>query len=136
MARQTLTGIVEALNERGVRINGTWHNYSSYAQNGDIDKTVATGDKVEVEITSTGWIRKLRILQRAAAQQPAQAARQPNGEQGARTLDAPQYARLRALEIAATAAVLFSEDTEAYLRNLTTIANLIVAYIQEGDPLG
>jgi hypothetical protein len=136
MARQTLTGIVEAVNERGVRINGTWHNYSAYARNGDIDRTAQQGDKVEAEITSTGWIRSLRILERAQTQQATQVAQQGNNGAGARTLDATQYARLRAVEIAATAAVQFSEDIDAYLRNLTTIANLIVAYIQEGDPLG
>jgi hypothetical protein len=136
MARQTLTAVIEAVNERGVRINGTWHNFSSYVNGSDIDRSVQAGDTAELELTSTGWIRKLRVVRRAAAQQPAQAAQQPNGGQGARTLDATQYARLRAVEIAATAAVQFSEDIDAYLRNLTTIANLIVAYIQEGDPLG
>jgi hypothetical protein len=129
MAKQVLTTTIEATNERGVKFNGTWHNYSSYAKDGDIDRTVQAGDKAEVEVTSTGWIRKLRVLERAA----------PNGgtaPAGARQLDTAQYARLRAVEIAATAAVHFSEDIDAYLRNLTAIANLIFAYVQEGDPLG
>jgi hypothetical protein len=136
MARQTLTGIVEAVNERGVRINGTWHNYSAYARNGDIDRTAQQGDKVEAEITSTGWIRSLRILERAQTQQATQVAQQGNNGAGARALDAAQYARLRAVEIAAPIAVQFSEDLEAYLRNLNTLANWITAYIEGGDPLG
>jgi hypothetical protein len=136
MARQTLTGIVEAVNERGVRINGTWHNYSAYARNGDIDRTAQQGDKVEAEITSTGWIRSLRILERAQAQATAQAAQQPTNGVGARALDAAQYTRLRAVEIAATAAVQFSEDFEAYMQNLNALANWIVSYVEGGDPLG
>jgi hypothetical protein len=129
MAKQVLTTTIEATNERGVKFNGTWHNYSSYAKDGDIDRTVQAGDKAEVELTSTGWIRKLRVLERAA----------PNGgtaPAGARQLDAAQYARLRAVEIAATAAVQFSEDFEAYMQNLNALANWIVAYIEGGDPLG
>jgi hypothetical protein len=136
MARQTLTAVIEAVNERGVRINGTWHNFSSYAANGAIDRTVQAGDTAELELTNTGWIRKLSILQRAPAQQAEQAAQQGNSAAGARQLDAAQYMRLRAVEIAATVATQFSEDIDAYLHNLSAIANFVYAYIQEGDPLG
>jgi hypothetical protein len=136
MARQTLTAVVEAVNERGVKVNGRWYNFSSYAQNGAIDRSVAQGDKVEAEITSTGWIRSLRILERAQAQATAQAAQQGNNGAGARALDAAQYARLRAVEIAAPIAVQFSEDFEAYMQNLNALANWIVSYVEGGDPLG
>jgi hypothetical protein len=97
MARQTLTAVIEAVNERGVRINGTWHNFSSYAANGAIDRTVQAGDTAEIELTGTGWVRKLSIVQRAQTQQPAQAAQQPTNGVGARALDAAQYTRLRAV---------------------------------------
>jgi hypothetical protein len=120
MARQKLTGIVEAVNERGVRINGTWHNYSAYARNGDIDRTAQQGDKVEAEVTSTGWIRSLRILERAAA----------------RALDAARYTRLRAVEIAAPIAAQYAADYEDYLNKLSALATWLVCYIEEGDPLG
>jgi hypothetical protein len=136
MARQTLTGIVESVNERGIRVNGTWHNYSSYANNGDIDRTVQAGDKAEIELTGTGWVRKLRILERAQAQGAAQTPQQPNNGAGARTLDAAQYTRLRAVEIAASVAVQYSEDLEAYMQNLNALANWIVGYVEGGDPLG
>jgi hypothetical protein len=136
MARQTLTAVIEAVNERGVRINGTWHNFSSYANGSDIDRSVQAGDTAELEMTNTGWIRKLRVVQRAQAQATAQATQQPSNGVSARALDAAQYARLRAVEIAAPIAVQFSEDLEAYLRNLNTLANWITAYIEGGDPLG
>jgi hypothetical protein len=136
MAKQVITATVEAVNERGIKVNGQWHNFSSYAQNGAIDRSVAQGDKVEAEITSTGWIRSLRILERAQTQQATQGAQQGNNGAGARALDATQYTRLRAVEIAAPIAVQFSEDLEAYLRNLNTLANWITAYIEGGDPLG
>jgi hypothetical protein len=136
MARQTLTGVIEAVNERGVRINGTWHNFSSYAANGAIDRTVQAGDTAELELTNTGWVRKLTVKARAAAQSNGQNAPQAPSASGARQLDAAQYARLRAVEIAAPIAVNFSEDMEAYLNNLNALANWITAYVEEGDPLG
>jgi hypothetical protein len=136
MAKQVITATVESANERGIRINGNWHNYSAYASNGDIDRTVAQGDRVEVELTGTGWVRKLRILERAQVQATAQATQQPNNGIGVRALDASQYTRLRAVEIAAPIAVNFSEDLEAYMANLAVLANWLTAYIQDGDPLG
>jgi hypothetical protein len=134
MAKQVITATVEAVNERGVKVQGNWHNFSSFATNGDIDRTVSAGDRVEVELTGTGWVRKLRVLDRAAQAQPS-----PSGGAapiGARQLDASQYARMRAVEIAAPIAVNFSEDLEAYMANLATLANWLTAYIQDGDPLG
>jgi hypothetical protein len=136
MAKQVITATVEAVNERGIKVNGQWHNFSSYAQNGAIDRSVAQGDKVEAEITSTGWIRSLRILERAQTQQATQVAQQGNNGAGARALDASQYTRLRAVEIAATVVVQFSEDFEAYMHNLNALANWIVSYVEGGDPLG
>jgi hypothetical protein len=139
MAKQIITATVEAVNERGIRINGTWHNYSSYANNGDIDRTVSAGDRAEVELTGTGWVRKLRVLERAAQAQPSPSGNaSPNGgaaPAGARQLDAAQYTRLRAVEIAATVVVQYSEDLEAYMANLSTLANWITHYVEEGDPL-
>jgi hypothetical protein len=117
-------------------VNGTWHNFSSYAPNGDIDRTVAQGDTAEIELTNTGWVRKLRVVSRAATQQAGQAAPQSPGVAGARQLDASQYTRLRAVEIAATVVVQYSEDLEAYMGNLSTVANWITRYVEEGDPLG
>ena len=136
MARQTLTAVVEAVNERGVRVNGTWHNFSSYAANGDIDRTVQAGDTAELELTNTGWIRKLTVKARAATQPNGQAAPQAPSASGARQLDAAQYARLRALELASAAALHYSDSVERYLENLSVLANWIARYIEEGDPLG
>jgi hypothetical protein len=136
MAKQVIRATVEAVNERGVKVNGQWYNFSSYAQNGAIDRSVAQGDTAEIELTGTGWVRKLSIVQRAQTQQATQASPQPPNGLGARQLDANQYARLRAIEIAATVATQYSEGIDAYLHNLSTIANFIYAYIQEGDPLG
>ena len=127
---------MEGVNERGVKVNGAWHNFSSYAQNGAIDRTAQVGDTVELELTNTGWVRKLTVTQRAPAQSNGQTAPQAPSAVGARQLDASQYARMRAIEIAAPIVVNYSEDLEAYLTNLAALANWITAYIQEGDPLG
>ena len=136
MARQTITAVVEAVNERGVKVNGAWHNFSSYAQNGAIDRTAQVGDTVELELTSTGWVRKLTVTQRAQAQSNGQNAPQAPSASGARQLDAAQYARLRALELASAAALHYSDSVERYLENLSVLANWITRYIEEGDPLG
>jgi hypothetical protein len=136
MARQTLTAVVEALNERGVKVQGQWHNFSSYAQNGAIDRTAQVGDTVELELTNTGWVRKLTVTQRAPAQSNGQTAPQAPSALGARQLDASQYTRLRAVEIAAPIAVQFAEDFDAYLTRLSALVNWVVAFVEEGDPLG
>jgi len=136
MARQTITAVVEAVNERGVKVNGAWHNFSSYAQNGAIDRTAQVGDTVELELTNTGWVRKLTVTQRAQAQSNGQNAPQAPSASGARQLDAAQYARLRALELASAAALHYSDSVERYLENLSVLANWITRYIEEGDPLG
>jgi hypothetical protein len=136
MAKQVITATVEAVNERGVRVNGTWHNFSSYAQNGAIDHTAQVGDTVELELTNTGWVRKLAVKTRAASQSNGQPAPQAPSALGARQLDASQYTRLRAVEIAAPIVVQFAEDFDAYLTRLSALVNWVVAFVEEGDPLG
>jgi hypothetical protein len=139
MARQTqqtqpITATVEAVNERGVKLNGEWHNYSRYAD-GAIDRTAQVGDTVELELTNTGWVRALTVLQRAA-QQHGQAAPPAAGASAApRALDAEQYARLRAVEIASPVAAQYAQSAGEYLQMLAALANWIALYITEGDPL-
>jgi hypothetical protein len=136
MAKQVITATVEAVNERGIKVNGNWHNYSSYASATEIDRSVQAGDTAELELTNTGWIRKLTVKARAAAQSNGQAAPHSPSALGARQLDASQYTRLRAVEIAANVAVQYAEDFDAYLNRLSTLVNWIVAFVEEGDPLG
>jgi len=136
MARRVVAGIVEATNERGVKLGGTWHNYSSYAQNGQIDRTVKPGDTVELELTSTGWIHGLKVVSRARSQQDGQAAPQAPSALGARQLDAAQYTRLRALELASPVALQYADSVERYMEVLSAVANWFVRYVEEGDPLG
>lgn len=132
--RQPITATVEAVNERGIKINGTWHNYSRYAD-GAIDRTAQVGDTVQVELTSTGWVRALRIVQRAA-QQNGQAAPPAAGASAApRALDAGQYARLRAVEIASPVAAQYAQSAGEYLQTLAALAVWIERYIVDGDPL-
>jgi hypothetical protein len=136
MAKQVITATVEGVNERGVKVQGQWHNFSSYASNGAIDHTAQVGDTVELELTNTGWVRKLAVIARASAQSNGQNAPQAPSALGARQLDAAQYARLRAVELASAAALHYSEGVEQYLENLSLLANWITRYVEEGDPLG
>ena len=139
MARRTqqtqpITATVEAVNERGVKLNGAWHNYSRYAD-GAIDRTAQVGDIVQVELTSTGWVRALRVVQRAA-QQNGQAAPPAAGASAApRALDAEQYTRLRAVEIASPVAAQYAQSAGEYLQTLSALAVWIERYIVDGDPL-
>ena len=141
MARQTqqtqqaqqLTATVEAVNERGIKINGAWHNYSRYAD-GAIDRTAQVGDTVEVQLTHTGWVRALTVVQRAT-QQNGQAAPPAVGASAARALDVEQYARLRAVEIASPVAAQYAQSAAEYLQLLAALANWIALYITDGDPL-
>ena len=132
--RQPITATVEAVNERGIKIGGTWHNYSRYAD-GAIDRTVQVGDTVQVVLTNTGWVRALTVLQRAS-QQNGQAAPPAAGASAApRALDAEQYARLRAVEIASPVAAQYAQSAGEYLQTLAALAHWIALYITEGDPL-
>jgi len=132
--RQPITATVEAVNERGIKIGGTWHNYSRYAD-GAIDRTAQVGDTVELELTNTGWVRALRVVQRAA-QQNGQAAPPASGASAApRALDAEQYARLRAVEIASPVAAQYAQSAGEYLQTLAALAVWIERYIVDGDPL-
>jgi transposase-like protein len=132
--RQPITATVEAVNERGIKIGGTWHNYSRYAD-GAIDRTAQVGDIVQVELTNTGWVRALRVVQRAA-QQNGQAAPPAVGASAApRALGAEQYARLRAVEIASPVAAQYAQSPGEYLQTLSALAVWIERYIVDGDPL-
>jgi len=142
MARQTqqmqqtprqITATVEAVNERGIKLNGEWHNYSRYAD-GAIDRSAQAGDVVQVELTNTGWVRALTVVQRAS-QQNGQAAPPAVGVSAARQLDAEQYARLRAVEIASPVAAQYAQSAGEYLQTLSALANWIALYITDGDPL-
>ena len=132
--RQPITATVEAVNERGIKIGGTWHNYSRYAD-GAIDRTAQVGDTVQVVLTNTGWVRALTVLQRAS-QQHGQAAPPAAGASAApRALDAEQYARLRAVEIASPVAAQYAQSAGEYLQTLAALAHWIALYVTEGDPL-
>ena len=132
--RQPITATVEAVNERGIKIGGTWHNYSRYAD-GAIDRTAQVGDTVQVVLTNTGWVRALTVLQRAS-QQHGQAAPPAAGASAApRALDAEQYARLRAVEIASPVAAQYAQSAGEYIQTLASLANWIALYVTEGDPL-
>lgn len=138
MAKQVMTATVEAVNDRGVKLNNAWHNYSSYASADEIDRAVQAGDTVEVELTGSGWVRKLRVVRQAqqGTQQNGQVAPQAPSALGARQLDAAQYTRLRAVELASPVAQHYAEDLEDYLRVCAVVANWVVRFVEEGDPLG
>ncbi len=50
-------GVVEAVNERGVRIAGQWHNFSKFS---DVPRPM-TGAQVELTLKG-GWIQSLEVV--------------------------------------------------------------------------
>lgn len=55
-----MQGAVESVNDKGVKINGTWHNFSKFAEFHILPNP---GDKVEIKFDKSGkWITELEIL--------------------------------------------------------------------------
>jgi hypothetical protein len=54
----TITGEVEAVNERGVKVNGAWLNFSKFA---DVPRPEA-GQTVAVTVRGDRWVQGLRVL--------------------------------------------------------------------------
>lgn len=63
-------GVVERRNDKGVQIQGEWHNYSKYASTADI-APCTVGDTVRLDEES-GYIMALRVVSEAPP--PSQAA--------------------------------------------------------------
>ena len=62
---ERVVGAVEAVNERGVKVAGAWHNFSRYT---DVPRPMK-GAAVELEVKG-GFIRKLAVVAPAATEMP------------------------------------------------------------------
>jgi hypothetical protein len=70
---QTITATVEAVNERGIKINGGWLNVSRF-------RPVAlppVGAHVAVDVQGDGWLHAVTVLDAAAAQDAHSAPERP-----------------------------------------------------------
>jgi hypothetical protein len=61
---ERLVGRVESVNEKGVKIDGEWRNFSRYAKPGAI-ATVESGVRVECQIDNAGFVRSLTLADAA-----------------------------------------------------------------------
>lgn len=64
-----LQGRVDSTNERGVKIDGEWHNYSKWAKDGAIEEGIKRGQLVAYELDKSGFIRSIKILGSASQSQ-------------------------------------------------------------------
>jgi len=55
-----LTGQVEAVNDKGVKIDGEWRNFSRYAKAGAI-ASVEPGVRVECQLDNAGFLRVMTL---------------------------------------------------------------------------
>lgn len=100
-AREQVQGVVEARNERGVRLAGQWYNYSRWAEE---IQPHEVGTHVTLDLDGSGFIRKL-TASAAPAPTPASTPAVPaavsagSAQGGARQLNAEEYTRLRVLEL-------------------------------------
>ena len=51
---ETIEGTVQATNEKGVKVNGTWYNRSAFGQDGPLP---AKGEHVALQVTGGKWIK-------------------------------------------------------------------------------
>ena len=65
---ERVAGVVEAVNERGVRIAGTWHNFSRFA---DVPRPMK-GARVELQVKG-GSIQSLEVVDGATGADSARA---------------------------------------------------------------
>jgi len=104
MARnlQAVEGIVEAMNERGVKIGETWYNYSRYAEQ---IAPHEVGDKVKLGVDGQGFVRMLEVLERAPKNGAGNRPASPQREY----LSAEQYVRLQVLPTALQAVLAHTQ---------------------------
>lgn len=71
---QKVVGQVEATNDKGVKVDGQWHNYSKFAAAEALAPAQA-GQWAEISIDSSGFVRSLVVAQKsptpAATDEPA-----------------------------------------------------------------
>jgi hypothetical protein len=56
-----ITATVEAANEKGIKFNGEWINFSKFAAP-DAIEVASRGDVVALEIDGSGFVRRLQIV--------------------------------------------------------------------------
>jgi hypothetical protein len=66
---QRLVGEVQATNEKGIRIDGSWHNFSKYAKP-DALAPVQAGQWAELQIDGSGFVRAVIAQTKPAPAEP------------------------------------------------------------------
>lgn len=68
-AIQVITGEVEAISPKGIKVRGEWANFSHFD---DVPRP-PVGSQVRVEVSARGWIKGLEILDGSASREPQEA---------------------------------------------------------------
>ena len=117
---QTLTATVEAVNERGIKVNGGWLNVSKYA-------SVALpmrGALVALEVQGGRWIQRCDVLDAQDAHRAPERAVQPRVDRE-RTIT-----RLAVLKAAAAFA---ASRPDAKSPDVLTVADAWLRWVEGGE---
>jgi hypothetical protein len=129
MARELekITGVVEARNERGVKLGDTWYNLSRWAS--DVDE-FDIGDEVELGLDSKQFIRTLKRIRRPQRNnQSGQSRNQSESQRGV----SDEWVRVQALQLAMQYAQVAKLD-QITLADLYEIADELEGAIRHGFP--
>jgi hypothetical protein len=124
---EKITGVVEARNERGVKLGDTWYNLSRWAS--DVDE-FDVGDEVELGLDSKQFIRTLKRIRRPQRNtQSGQSRNQSESQRGV----SDEWVRVQALTLALQYAQVAKLD-QITLADLYDIADELEGAIRHGFP--
>jgi hypothetical protein len=128
MARELerITGVVEARNERGVKLGDTWYNLSRWATNVD---EFEVGDEVELGLDSKQFIRTLTRIRRPQRNNQPHGQSRNQSERGV----SDEWVRVQALQLAIEYARAAQLD-QITLADIYEIADELEGAIRHGFP--
>jgi hypothetical protein len=69
-ALSAIVGEVEAANERGIKLGGTWHAFSRFADAGAFDQGLRPGEYVRLALDCQGFIGASKPSKRRRVRRP------------------------------------------------------------------
>ncbi len=121
MANVTKRVTIEAVNDRGIKFEGSWYNYSKFAKRAEIDHA-SPNAVADVELDKAGFVRKVRVIEGATG---VTGNSQPASPAPSRALGNSQYVRLQLVPHALRVIEMMCE------RGHTVDATDILSHVEE-----
>lgn len=120
MAEKAIKGVVQAVNDGGVKVDGTWYNYSKF---GDGKRLSADdlGAEVELTLDKAGFVRSFKMIA-----PPARAGAKPTSSWNPRA-----YALNLAIQTLPYLQLDGEDRTEALIVELLTIAKQFALFLED-----